>query len=143
MVKLNKKSGFTLLELIVVIIIIAVLASLALPNFFRTITQARAAEALRNLGTLRGSVQRCLYARADDILGTLQYCQIKTNLDISDPDTIVGHKFTYVVNIIVGSTRQTPIYTIVATDIVNTNGAITINQDGTRTGTLSYTTISG
>ena len=141
MVKLNKKSGFTLLELIVVIIIIAVLASLALPNFFRTITQARAAEALQNLGALRGSVHRCLYARPDDAAATLAFCANKGNLDITDPDGVTGHKFTYTVGAITG-TRQDPIYTITAADIAG-NGNISITQAGVRTGTGSYTSISG
>ena len=36
--KLDKnKSGFTLLEIIIVIIIIGILASLALPKFFKTV----------------------------------------------------------------------------------------------------------
>ncbi len=47
--------GFTLLELIVVIIIIGVLASLAAPQYFKVTERARAAEGVSLLSLLRGS----------------------------------------------------------------------------------------
>jgi len=57
--KLNKKSGFTLLEIIIVIIIIGVLASLALPKFFSTIQFAKSTEAMNALGEIRRAADRC------------------------------------------------------------------------------------
>ena len=47
------KKGFTLLELIIVIIIVGTLATLALPQYFRVVERARTAEATRLLGMLR------------------------------------------------------------------------------------------
>ena len=52
---LQKNRGFTLLELIVVIIIIGVLASLAVPQYFKVTERARAAEGVGLLNLLRGS----------------------------------------------------------------------------------------
>jgi prepilin-type N-terminal cleavage/methylation domain-containing protein len=49
------KKGFTLLELIVVIIIIGVLASLAVPQYFKVTERGRAAEGVGLLSLLRGS----------------------------------------------------------------------------------------
>lgn len=53
------KKGFTLLELIVVILIVGVLASLALPRLFRTIEFSRSAEAWAAFSTIRSGLERC------------------------------------------------------------------------------------
>ncbi|MFH0839147.1 MAG: prepilin-type N-terminal cleavage/methylation domain-containing protein, partial [Candidatus Omnitrophota bacterium] len=47
------KRGFTLLEVLMVVIIIGVLATLAIPQYTKTVEKARAAEAYSNLGTIR------------------------------------------------------------------------------------------
>ncbi|MGE4358004.1 MAG: type IV pilin protein [Candidatus Omnitrophota bacterium] len=52
------KRGFTLLEILVVIIIIGILATLALPQYMKTIKKARIAEATSNIGSLRGALLR-------------------------------------------------------------------------------------
>ena len=54
----RKRSGFTLLELLMVVIIIAILASIALPQYLRTAERSRASEALTNLAAVRSSELR-------------------------------------------------------------------------------------
>jgi prepilin-type N-terminal cleavage/methylation domain-containing protein len=49
------KKGFTLMELLFVVIIIGLLAALGLPQFFRATERARTAEGVRLLGSLRGA----------------------------------------------------------------------------------------
>ena len=57
--RVNNKSGFTLLEIIIVIIIVGVLASLALPRFFDTIEFSRSTEALEYMGHIKRGADRC------------------------------------------------------------------------------------
>ena len=51
--KTDFKNGFTLLEMMVVVILIGILASIALPRYIRTVEKGRAAEAKHNLGVIR------------------------------------------------------------------------------------------
>ena len=52
------KKGFTLLELLTVVIIIAILATIAVPQFFKAAERARAAEGVNILGVLRSAQLR-------------------------------------------------------------------------------------
>ena len=54
----HKQGGFTLLELLMVVIIIAILASLALPQYIRATEKARSAEALQLAGAIRAAENR-------------------------------------------------------------------------------------
>ena len=56
---LKKKSGFTLIEIIIVIVIIGVLASLALPRLSNQIIVAQATEAISNLGKYMKAIDQC------------------------------------------------------------------------------------
>lgn len=56
--QLSSRKGFTLLELLMVVIIIAILASIALPQYIRASEKARASEALQLLGSIRSAQVR-------------------------------------------------------------------------------------
>ncbi len=82
--KLNQQSGFTLLELLMVVIIVGILATLALPAYIRASEKARTAEVVTMLGALKNSIQRF----CADSEGTMP--ADFTKLDVDDPTTIVG-----------------------------------------------------
>lgn len=93
----NRKSGFTLLEIIIVIIIVGVLASLALPRFFSTIEFSRSTEALNVIGSLKRAADRC--ALAIEAIGGLANdfanCVTYDEMGIEDPELAPGNSFTY------------------------------------------------
>ena len=58
--------GFTLLELLLVVLIIGILASIALPQYEMSVEKAKAAEALMNMRTIIGAVERNILLNGTD-----------------------------------------------------------------------------
>lgn len=53
MIKLSKSAGFSLVELMIVVAIMAILAAIAIPSFMRFSMRAKTAEATQNLAGIR------------------------------------------------------------------------------------------
>ncbi len=126
--KLNKKSGFTLLEIIIVIIIVGILASLALPKFFSTVEYSRSTEALTSITTLRQSLERCYIQQTPSNYNDPD-CAIGF-LDIANPSnsaTNRGPSFTYVIS------PASDSYSITATRVTPATGAVVASGGGTIT----------
>lgn len=84
----RNERGFTLLELLMVVIIIAILASIALPQYFRVVERSRTAQALQLLASIRGSELRF---RANSPTNVYEIAAGLPGLDISPlPAVIVG-----------------------------------------------------
>lgn len=87
--RLSQAGGFTLLELLMVVIIIAILAALALPGYFRAVEKSRSSEATIALGQLRGATQRYCVEQN----GT--YPTAFTDLDVENPNNLPNRQYNY------------------------------------------------
>ena len=72
----NIRKGFTLVELLVVVLIIGVLASVAIPQYFKAVEKSRIAEAQSTIATIKSAQERYL-------AGSGAYASDLNNLDIS------------------------------------------------------------
>jgi len=61
----HKQDGFTLIELVIVIIIVGVLAASAVTKFFSLIEFSRSQEAVINILHIRHSLERCYHFAGD------------------------------------------------------------------------------
>ena len=133
----KNKSGFTLLEIIIVIIIVGILASLALPRFFKTVEFSRGQEALANLGTIRQAMDRCyLFSRS------YVPCTTFANLDIADPGAVPNAHWTYAWGA-PAKDGYTATATRTAVDGGTSADSIAINQAGLKTGAGNFASVQG
>ena len=133
--RLKQRGGFTLLEIIIVIIIIGVLASLALPRFFKTVEFSRATEALTHLSNIRQSMNRCYLPE-----NSYTKCTDFPFIDVENPGTLPGSHFTYAIGG-VDATHFTVTATRNATDNGDGLSTISINEAGVKSGTLVFGSI--
>ena len=127
--KQRGRSGFTLLELLVVVIIVGILATIAIPAFLRAMENARAAEARAFLDTLK-TAEEAYYQEHQVYSGSF------SDLVVDQPAaTSTKHYFKYTLSSASGSTftgtgtRKTtgdtgksPNYTSAYTVTINQNG---------------------
>lgn len=105
------RHAFTLVELIIVVIIIGVLASIAIPQFSKTMERSRIAEASAVLGALRGAQLRY---KLENTNYATDYTKIDIDLpnyDGSPPGSPNGKFFTYNVDSAIEGTTATTIAT--------------------------------
>jgi prepilin-type N-terminal cleavage/methylation domain-containing protein len=93
--------GFTLLEVLVVIIIVGVLAAVALPSLFRNIERARAAEAIATIGIIKRNIDGCVIMRNN---APLDYtgCDTWDAIGMKDPSQNAGNNgalFNYTITV--------------------------------------------
>ncbi len=107
MAALKSNPGFTLIEIMIVVIIVGVLASLALPKFFSTVEYSRSQEALSAIATVRGGLERYYVSKGNRYSGATT-----ANIDTGNP--LAGQPNAHF-SIAVDSTTPAGGYTIRAT----------------------------
>lgn len=115
----NNKSGFTLLEILVVIIIVGVLASVAMPQLFRNVERSRATEALESLGASKRAIEAC----AMQFNNVFTNCGTYAAIGMSDPSydatTNAAAHFGYAITVAAST------FNITATRNTTDNGVAT------------------
>ncbi|TRZ50427.1 MAG: prepilin-type N-terminal cleavage/methylation domain-containing protein [Dehalococcoidia bacterium] len=114
------KRGFTLIEVLIVVIILGILATIAVPQFTKLVARSRTAEAYVTLGAIKTGEE--IYR----LEGT-GYTATLTDLDIIFPDGGTGSpNFDYT------AVADATTYTITATGKESAVGVVvTLEQDGT------------
>lgn len=124
-------AGFTLLEILVVVIIIGILASIALPQYTVTIEKARSGEAMVNLGAVRVALDRYWYQN-----GSIPTASNFLALDIDDPNSITNKLYIYTFTDD-GTTAAVRKYTVTATRIGKADTWVKWTQVDNITGKLT------
>jgi len=116
-----KQRGFTMVELLIVVLIIGILVSIAVPNYYSALERSKCAQAIHNIKTMRSAmlayyVENQTFVGADlATIGALVNATFISNSDWTyAPPTVAAGTFTLT------ATRQT------GTHIGKT---ITLNQD--------------
>ena len=122
----GKKKGFTLLELLIVVVVLAILAGLALPQYFRVITRSKEAEGWEMMAAIRSAEMR-YYAEWEAIDPPA------SKLDITNPNDVglfPNAFFTYAV-----TDQKLGKFEITATKTLKCPGCKNLKLDsaGTRT----------
>jgi len=116
--KVMNKKGFTLIEVLIVVVIIAVLASLLLPRMAAQTERAIAAEGLQTLGVIRrAQEQRAELNGSTNWTTASDHTAIQTSLNVEIKN---GSKFNYTCSAT----------SCVARRVGNTSKAITFYRNG-------------
>ena len=100
---MNKKA-FTLLEVLIVFIIIAILFSTALPRYVATIEKARSTEAIINIFSIKNALDAYWYENELDLTdATLPVDGSRGTLNIDNPNAIINKLYTYEISYLSGS----------------------------------------
>ena len=131
-----KKSGFTLIELIVVVIIIGILATMAVPQYLKVTERAKSSKARHALGIL---AQAQKLFRADSAQGIYSTCSSIATCNVPaelggfvELDSIDLIDWTY--TIAATNTAGAPTFILTAARVGNSGSTIILNESGAWSG---------
>ncbi len=133
---MRKNKGFTLLELLIVIMIVGILSGLGFSQFTKMVEKSRVAEAKMILGNIR-TAQRAYF------LDNFTYSTEMTMVGQGAPESCINtHYFSYAISSAGGAD-----FTAVATRCTDANGkfppgteayTVSVNSTGTFDGSAGY-----
>ena len=76
----SRKSGFTLVEIMIVVAIIGLMAAIAIPNFVKARTTSQMNACINNLRQIDGAIQQWALENKKDAAATVAYSDISAYL---------------------------------------------------------------
>ncbi len=123
---MKKADGFTLIEVMVTVAIVAIIASIAYPSYLGQVRKSRRAEAQSTLMSIAGKQQQM-------ILDTRSYASTVAALNIAVPTSVSQN---YTISVTVG-TATVPTFTALATPLgkqaADSCGTLSVTQSGVKT----------
>ena len=130
MFKRNGKSGFTLLELLIVVIIVSILAAVALPQFGKMTKRAKVTEGFNTVGAILTAQSIYFQEKSDyaDAIGDLLVDIDQTKFTLTSMTAAAGPPKQ--VTVVLTGTTLGPGTGVTVTGVVDANGKRTISTAG-------------
>jgi type IV pilus assembly protein PilE len=130
----RSQQGFTLIELMIVVVIVAILASIAIPSYREQVLRGHRADAQQTMLVLAHTLERRFTLNAGfDLDGTPPVVTIPAN--VVTPQSATGTEIRYTISFAVAPTTYVITATPANTQQADRCGSMSINAAGVRTST--------